>query len=277
MDTTTMPTYLFSWNPLTAFKWPNNSVNSAATRRGKVVHIRWSTGGTTCIVPGDRIFLSKVSQHPTGVIASGVAASDCFEDTHWEDSSKRTTYSMVDFDTILDPESVLPRSRLSAGSLGDVNWDTEYGGVTIGDADAAALEAEWRDWLQHKGFPQIGRELEQSIFQSFGYAGWIKLRLHLLLESDPRLLAAKRSEASRRNPGGLECETCRRVFKDAGGQSGIEVHDRRLLSTLKSTGDLDTTLGDLALVCANCHRMLHSQDWPSVEELRSRLVKQGGS
>ncbi|MGA2714999.1 MAG: HNH endonuclease [Bryobacteraceae bacterium] len=273
-----MPTYLFSWNPLTAFKWPNNGVNSAATRRGKVVHIRWSTGGTTCIVPGDRIFLGKVRQHPTGVIASGVAVSDCFEDTHWEDSSKRTTYNMVDFDTILDPESVLPRSRLSEGSLGDVNWDTEYGGVTIGEEAARALEAEWRDWLGRAGFPQIERELEQSTFQLFGYAGWIKLRLHLLLERDSRLLTAKRSEALRRQPGGLECEACMRTFDDAGSDlieaHDIELHDRRPLSTLDSTGDLETTIEDLALVCANCHRMLHSQDWPSVEELRSQLVKQ---
>jgi hypothetical protein len=271
-----MRTYLFSWNPLTAFKWPNNGVNSAATRRGKVVHIRWSTGGTTSIVPGDRIFLGKVSRDPTGVIASGVAASDCFEDTHWEDNSKRTTYNMVDFDTILDPQGVLPRSRLSEGPLGDVNWDTEYGGVTIGEQAAEALESEWRKWLQRAGFPQIERELEQSAFQHFGYAGWIKLRLHFFLERDSALLTAKRNETSRRRHGALECDVCRRRFDDT-ESSLVEAHDRREMSTLDSTGDLETSIEDLALVCADCHRMLHSQDWPSVEELQSRLVKQGGS
>lgn len=262
-----MPTYLFSWNPLTAFKWPNNGANSATTRRGGVVHIRWSTGGTTCIVPGDRIFLGKIGQNPTGVIASGVAASDCFEDAHWENGSRRTTYNMVDFDTILDPQSVLPRSRLNQGSLSGVNWDTEYGGVTIGEEAAEALETEWRDWLAFTGFPTIESELEQSVFPHFGYAGWIKVRLHLLLERDSKLPGAKRNEALRRRPGRLECEVCR-LFND-----DIGIHDRRALSTLESTGDLDTTVDDLALVCANCHRMLHSQDWPSVEELRSRLVQ----
>jgi hypothetical protein len=276
-----MPTYLFSWNPLTAFTWPNNGVNSAATRRGEVVHIRWSTGGTTCIVPGDRIFLAKTARQPTGVIASGVAASDCFEDTHWEDGSRLTTYNMVDFDTILDPETVLPRSRLSEGSLGDVDWDTEYGGVTIGDEAARALEAEWRGWAGLAGFPRIEIELERSVFQHFGYAGWIKLRLHLLLERDSRWLKAKRNEALRRRPGGFECDACGSILNDAGGDAiespgvtrspDIECHDRRALSTLESTGDLDTTIDDLALVCANCHRILHSQNWPSVEELRSRL------
>lgn len=272
-----MPTYLFSWNPLTAFKWPNNGINSAATRRGEVVHVRWSTGGMTRIVPGDRIFLGKVGQNPTGVIASGVAASDCFEDTHWEDGSKRTTYNMVDFDTILDPESVLPRSRLSEGPLGGVNWDTEYGGVTIGEEAAGALEAEWRGWLALTGFPMIESELERSVFQHFGYAGWIKVRLHLLLERNSKLLMAKRSEALRRRPGRLECEVCRSVFNDADEGRGravevndIEIHDRRALSTLESTGDLEATVDDVALVCANCHRKLHSRDWPPVEELRAR-------
>ena len=256
-----MPTYLLSWNPLSAFKWPNNGANSAATRRGQIVHIRWSTGGTTCIVPGDRIFLGKLGRHPIGVVASGVAASDCFEDTHWEDDSKRTTYNMVDFDAILDPESVLPRSGLGEGPLGEVNWDSEYGGITIGEQAAQALEAKWREWLGSAGFPLIELDLERSTFQHFGYAGWIKLRLHLLLERDPELLQSKRNEVLRR-AGRLECEVCGLIFTDGSGDYAaglIECHDRRALSTLDSVVDLDTTTRDLVLVCANCHRTLHSE------------------
>lgn len=75
-----LPTYLLSWNPMSVSKWPNNGANSAATRRGEIMRIRWSTGGLSYIAPGDRIFLGKLGQHPMGVIASNVAASDCFED-----------------------------------------------------------------------------------------------------------------------------------------------------------------------------------------------------
>lgn len=280
-----MPTYLFSWNPLSAFPWPNHGAHSAATRWGAVVHTRWSTGGITCIVPGDRIFLAKTGEHPTGIIAAGVAASDCFEDTHWEGNSRRTTYVMVDFDTILDPESVLPRSKLVEGALRDVNRDTEQGGIAMSEDAARSLEAEWRNWVERAGFPRIERELEQSVFQQFGYAGWIKLRLHLFLERDSRLIQAKRREALRRHPDRLECEACGSIFKDAEPEvhdlevhdlevHGLEVHDRRPLSTLQSTGDLTVTVDHLALVCANCHRMLHLHAWSSVEELRSRLMRE---
>jgi 5-methylcytosine-specific restriction enzyme A len=270
-----MPTYLLSWNPRSAFTWPNNGANSAATREGRVVHIRWSTGGTTGIVPGYRIFLGKLGRPPIGVIASGVAASQCFEDTHWEDDSKSTTYNMVDFDAILAPENVLPRSELLDGPLGRVNWDAEYGGVVMDEDAAEALEAKWRDWIGRAGFPRIEIQLERSVFQQFGFAGWTRLRLHLFLERDLKLCQAKRNEALRRS-GCLECEVCGLVFTDASGDHGsglFECHDRRALSTLDSTGDLDPGSNDLALVCANCHRMLHSQDWPSVEKLRFRLVK----
>jgi 5-methylcytosine-specific restriction protein A len=274
-----MPTYLFSWNPLSAFTWPNNSANSAATRRGEIVRLRWSTGGTTSIVAGDRIFLGKLGQDPIGVIASGVAASDCFEDNHWEGDSRRTTYNMVDFDTILGPENVLPRSRLREGSLGDVHWDTEYGGVTIGEEAAEALEAKWRDWTGFAGFPRIEPQLEQSAFRHFGYTGWIKLRLHFLLERESKMVQAKRNEALIRR-GRLECEVCGFVFANAYGGHGagfIECHDRRAFSTLDPTGDLDVSVEDLAVVCANCHRMLHWKDFPSVEELRLRLVTPGAT
>jgi hypothetical protein len=263
-----MPTYLLQWDPHSAFKWPNNAANSAATRRGEIVHIRWSTGGTTRIALGDRIFLGKLGHAPIGVIASGVAASDCFEDTHWEDDSKRAIYNMVDFDTILDPEKVLPRSRLADGALGGVNWDAKYGGAMIAEEAAEALEAKWREWAGSLGFPRIEWELEQSVFLRFGYAGWTKLRLHLSLDRDPKRLQAKREDALKRSER-LECDLCRAAFTDGSAGAGagsIECHDRRPLSALESTGDRNTSIHDLALVCANCHRMLHLQDRPQFEQ-----------
>ncbi len=271
-----MPTYLFSWNPLTAFKWPNNAANSAATRRGEIVRLRWSTGDLTSVVPGDRIFLGKLGQDPRGVIASGVAASGCFVDSHWEGGSQPTTYNMVDFDAILDPESVLPRSGLSDGSLAQVDWDSEHGGVAVGQEATSVLEVKWRHWLGLAGFPRIEAQLERSTFRHFGYAGLTKLRIHLLLERDSKLAEARR-EAALARWGRLECEVCGFVFARAYGDHGagfIECHDRRAFAQLDATGDHDEmTADDLALVCANCHRMLHWQDWPSVEELRSRLTQ----
>lgn len=268
-----MPTYLLSWNPDSAFAWPNNAANSAATRRGEIVRIRWSTGGTNRIITGDRIFLGKLGKDPIGVIASGVAASDCFEDTHWEDPSKRTIYNMVDFDAILRPDNVLPRSWPADSLLGKVDWDAEYGGVRIEEDAAEQLEASWRDWLGLAGFQQLEAQLERSVFRHFGYAGWIRLRLHWLLERDPGLLKAKSDDVSKRS-GRPECAVCGFVSPDARGAraaGSIECHDTRPISTLDSTGDQEKDIRDLALVCTRCHAMLHEPDWPSVEDLRLRL------
>jgi 5-methylcytosine-specific restriction enzyme A len=259
-----MPAYLLSWSPRSVFTWPNNVANSASTRRGEIVHIRWSTGGNKSILPGDRIFLGKLGQDPVGVIASGVAVSDSFEDSHWEDPSRQTTYNMVDFDAILEPDNVLPRSGLGEGPPGNVDWDAEYGGVAIGEEAADALEAKWRDWLGSAGFPRIEIQLERSVFRHFGYSGWIKLRLHWLLERDPRLLQAIRDDSATRSRR-IECSVC----NFSGGS--IECHDRRAIATLDSTGDQEKNVGDLVLVCAKCHETLHEPEWPSVEDLRSRL------
>jgi len=73
-----------------------------------------------------------------------------------------------------------------------------------------------------------------------------------------------------RAEGRLACEVCgfdfAEVFGDL-GQDFIECHHKVPLSRSEET---KTKLRDLAVVCSNCHRMLHRrQPWPAVEELRA--------
>ena len=50
------------------------------------------------------------------------------------------------------------------------------------------------------------------------------------------------------------------------GRGFIECHHRRPLSELR--GHQRTRLDDLALVCSNCHRMIHpAKPWLSVQEV----------
>lgn len=69
----------------------------------------------------------------------------------------------------------------------------------------------------------------------------------------------------------LFCEVCRFDFgKTYGEPDFIEVHHLIPLKDLKEGHR--TKLSDLAVVCPNCHRMLHRGDpWPSLDELRNRL------
>lgn len=95
---------------------------------------------------------------------------------------------------------------------------------------------------------------------------------HLRRERDPKIgmrLKQKRLGAV----GVLACEVCEFDFARAYGDHGfgyIEAHHNIPLRDL--TEEMYVTEEDFALVCANCHRMLHrGTPWPTIRELRSLL------
>jgi hypothetical protein len=117
--------------------------------------------------------------------------------------------------------------------------------------------------------PPIAEEDDESAFPE----GRETYALHRKLERDGRL--PKRAKAARlANTGKLECEACAFEFAAAFGQLGvgfIEAHHR--VPVHKLDGSTKTKAEDLALVCPNCHRMLHRSDpHLSVEELRDLLT-----
>lgn len=88
-----------------------------------------------------------------------------------------------------------------------------------------------------------------------------------------RGLVIRKKEHAIRSGKALACEVCDFCFETMYGQRGagfIECHHRQPLASI-SPGT-PTRLADLALVCSNCHSMLHrGSPWPSVEELRRAL------
>ena len=225
-------------------------------------------------MPGDRIFLGKQVVEPKGIIAAGVAASPYFETEHWQDPTKRAIYNMVDFDTILDPESVLPRSELLNGALGRINWGGERGGITINDEAAAALEEKWQNWLDGIGFSLSVNAKIEDVIEASGEEGREKVRIHLTRERDSSIVRAKKLTVWNTLKK-LACEVCAFDFAKQYGVHGekyIECHHRTPLRDADRGQGRRTRLEDLALVCANCHRMLHRGTWPSMDELRSLLL-----
>ena len=81
------------------------------------------------------------------------------------------------------------------------------------------------------------------------------------------LIEAKKANSDYR------CEACEMNFKEVYGDIGDEyiiAHHVNPISSRKSASR--TTLDDIALVCANCHDMLHRTDPPmSISELRRRI------
>ncbi len=89
-----------------------------------------------------------------------------------------------------------------------------------------------------------------------GEEGGVIMRLHKRYERDPKLVREKRKAAAA--AGSLACEVCGFDFEKAYGELGvgyIEVHHTKPVHTL--TPGTKTKLADLALLCANCHRMAH--------------------
>lgn len=99
------------------------------------------------------------------------------------------------------------------------------------------------------------------------------LRMHRARERDPRLKILKKRAAMR--AGDFACEACGLSFhQHAGGlgESCCQVHHIRPLSKLGPRQTTHTVLSDLALVCSNCHRMIHSTREPlPIPVLRRRL------
>jgi 5-methylcytosine-specific restriction enzyme A len=87
--------------------------------------------------------------------------------------------------------------------------------------------------------------------------GKVLYKLHKLRERD-QLIIQEKKELVFQEMGRLLCEACEFDFERTYGRLGqkfIECHHTTPLAS--SSGERITRLQDLALVCANCHRMLH--------------------
>lgn len=102
--------------------------------------------------------------------------------------------------------------------------------------------------------------------------GKVLYKLHRYRERDSKLVVMKK-DLHLQKYGSLNCEACTFNFKVKYGDLGegfIECHHQTPLS--QYDGNQDTRIEDLALVCANCHRMLHRRlNVLSVEGLRGML------
>jgi 5-methylcytosine-specific restriction protein A len=100
--------------------------------------------------------------------------------------------------------------------------------------------------------------------------GQLLTRSHRTRERNRKLVERRKAETFART-GKLECEVCGFDFAAAYGERGegfIECHHTIPLHSLK--GRATTRVVDLALVCPNCHRMIHrTKRWLSVEQVQA--------
>jgi hypothetical protein len=99
------------------------------------------------------------------------------------------------------------------------------------------------------------------------------LCLHRRRERKPGLARAKRREVLKQT-GRLACAACDGDYEETYGPGAFRVFEVHHLNPFEELKDVETitTLDQLALVCANCHRVLHRTRPPlEIGELRTRL------
>lgn len=265
-----MATYLLTWKP-TRWHWDNlaDEVREVETRG--YCDSRWSCGRTKKIVPNDRLFLLRQGSDRPGIMASGWATSNVFEDAHFEGNRPESTalYLEARFNALLDPDSaeLLRRDDLHSGHLASVNWNTQASGITIPPAAAVELESRWTAHLSQLGHEPISQPDEVAVPEAY-FEGATKQIAVSIYERNPRA----REKCIEHY--GVRCAVCDFDFASVYGELGrgfIHIHHLVPLTTIGGQYRLDP-IKDLRPVCPNCHAMIHrGRTVLTIEALRKQL------
>lgn len=142
------------------------------------------------------------------------------------------------------------------------------------------LNALWEDEDMERlmSLADGGIQNDTDISNFIVLEGGEKYYIHLRRERNASLIQIKK-EITLEKYGALRCEACGFDFSSVYGTLGknfCEVHHRTPLAKL--AGQRLTSLDDLAIVCSNCHRMLHrSKCELSVGELKKIIRKPSAS
>ena len=159
-----------------------------------------------------------------------------------------------------------PRFRISGLMSMAQPGDLIAVGMSEGIVVACNLSTMASDWADD------GREAPET-WPADAHEGSLIWRLHKARERDPSLVKARKDEA-RQQHGCLECEACGLRPEEAYGadaERAIEAHHLKPLANLPSDGGV-TTLADLALLCATCHRLVHALEI-SIADLKDLHAK----
>ena len=154
---------------------------------------------------------------------------------------------------------------LSRGSKLDKEvWEDFSGNIEILNQVAQAIRSNFQEI-------KSAEELDDDIE---AIEGKILTRIHQKRERNVQIVKKKKTQVLRQT-GKLECEVCGFDYEKTYGIHGkgfTECHHTNPLSEVNDTQI--TKLSDLAIVCANCHRMIHkSRPWLLLVEIKGILSK----
>ncbi len=171
----------------------------------------------------------------------------------------------VRYDLLIDRKKYPPKYVISTANkyLDGKEWSPH---------DFIASEA--KNYFIRRGYKILDREkskIQSEVIESKYPEGKEKYKLHRHLERDTSI--GKKVKEQRLDE--VICDVCNFSFLDTYGELGagfIEAHHTVPVSEMKGTRK--TKANEIALVCSNCHRMLHSgENLLSIEELQEMLRK----
>ncbi|PEM90665.1 restriction endonuclease [Bacillus toyonensis] len=138
-----------------------------------------------------------------------------------------------------------------------------------------SIDGKGKGYWGLRNFEPNGYNVEITDDDDIGFIeGKEKLRQHIYRERNPKVIRLAKEKFKQENNGRLFCEICSFDFYETYGVIGedfIEGHHTIPVSDLEEGHK--TKVEDIAIVCSNCHRMLHrKRPWLSKEELKNLLV-----
>lgn len=239
-----MATYLLTWNPK-KFDWKKEGYNKlvAKIQNGKTVLFDWSCGNTKAIQLGDRVFLLRQGKNLPGLIGSGIVT----ELLHRVKNSAWKWQIGVDWNVFLPSEKALTRNRLLRGLLPENLVNAQRSGYEISQDIAIKLEKEWGRYTRH---PLKISAMARGL--SVAREGETVEQRTYVRERDRRL----RNEVMNQSKG--FCEGCGTDYSkklDGKAIRVLQVHHKKQLGW--SDKPRLTKTSDLAVLCANCHLLIH--------------------
>jgi hypothetical protein len=179
-------TMIATWNP-DNWSWPDRDEEVVRVEAGGILRGQWSTGSRKGDVePGDRVFLLKQGDEPRGIIGSGTCASRIFQDEHWDPAraGEDANYVLIEWDTLLGDDDLLPHSQLVAGIPAGGEWRPQGSGTLLSLSNADELEALWARHLQQpapvppRTSPRQGWQLDSAKRKKVEDAAQARLMRH---------------------------------------------------------------------------------------------------
>ncbi|WEH33174.1 HNH endonuclease [Streptomyces sp. AM 4-1-1] len=159
------------------------------------------------------------------------------------------------------------RGKPTNGNALDVEVMNDF---LVRPAEMAEVARRIRHGLVSGDFLDLLPEAEEE--DDYGAPeGRLLLRHHRSRERN-KALRKKKIDAVLRQGRQLACEACGFDFEQVYGDRGSGYIECHHVVPLHEAGERRTRLNDLALICANCHRMIHRRaPWPTPGELRASI------